>query len=188
MMQKITYTIRFFSYWHCGSGLSAGATLDELVIKDKKRMPFIPGRTIKGLVREAAENYLRFSGKEELIAMLDAAFGLEASTENIGNMGCMHFENAVLSEKEYLAIVNNNAQDYLYEKLTSTAIGKNGVAKDFSLRSIEVTVPCTLCGTIMNVPEQLRTVLVDSLGLIKRIGQKRNRGLGRCDVKEGGQQ
>lgn len=186
MMHKIKYTIHFLSYWHCGSGLSAGATLDELVIKDKNGMPFIPGRTIKGLVREAAENYLRFSGKQELIAMLNTAFGVEASTENNGKMGCMHFENAVLSEKEYAAIVENEAQDYLYDKLTSTAIGKDGVVKDFSLRSMEVTVPCTLYGTIINVPEQLRTVLADSLGLIKRIGQKRNRGLGRCDVKEGG--
>ena len=51
----ITYTIEFFSYWHCGSGLSAGADVDSLVIKDAKGMPFVPGKTIKGLIREAAE-------------------------------------------------------------------------------------------------------------------------------------
>ena len=47
----ITYTIEFFSYWHCGSGLSAGADVDSLVIKDAIGMPFVPGKTIKGLIR-----------------------------------------------------------------------------------------------------------------------------------------
>ena len=54
----ITYTIELFSYWHCGSGLSAGADVDSLVIKDAKGMPFVPGKTIKGLIREAAETLI----------------------------------------------------------------------------------------------------------------------------------
>lgn len=156
------------------------------MIKDKNRLPFIPGRTIKGLVRESVENYLSLSHKENLIELLHAAFGTEASSCETGNMGCLHFSNAVLSKKDSEAIVSNKAQDYLYDKLTTTAIGADGTAKDFSLRSMEVTIPCQLTGRISNVPESLRDVVIESFGLIKRIGQKRNRGLGRCDMKEGG--
>lgn len=185
-MQDITYTIQFYTRWHCGSGLSAGADVDALVIKDKDRLPFIPGRTIKGLVRESVENYLRLSHKENLMDLLHSAFGTEANSCEMGNMGYMHFCNAVLSKAEADAIVSNKAQDYLYDKLTTTAIGADGTAKDFSLRSMEVTIPCQLIGHISNVPESLRDVVIESLGLIKRIGQKRNRGLGRCDMKEGG--
>ena len=29
------YSIEFHSYWHCGSGLSAGADVDSLPVKDK---------------------------------------------------------------------------------------------------------------------------------------------------------
>ncbi len=183
MTHDITYSIRFFSRWHCGSGLSAGADVDNLVVKDKNGMPFIPGKTIKGLVREAAENYVRLSGDTACAEMLTIAFGTEA-----GTTGCMHFSNAKLSDKEYHAIVVAKAQEYLYDKLTTTAIGADGTAKDFSLRSMEVTVPCTLHGQITDVPEELAAVIENSFGLIKRIGQKRSRGLGRCDMRKGGAQ
>ncbi len=187
MAHDITYSIRFFSRWHCGSGLSAGADVDNLVVKDKNGMPFIPGKTIKGLVREAAENYVRLSGDTAYAEMLTIAFGTEAGSE-AGTTGCMHFSNAKLGDKEYHAIVAAKAQEYLYDKLTTTAIGADGTAKDFSLRSMEVTVPCTLHGQITDVPEELAAVIENSFGLIKRIGQKRSRGLGRCDMRKGGAQ
>lgn len=188
MTHDITYTIRFFSRWHCGSGLSAGADVDNLVIKDKNGMPFIPGKTVKGLVREAAENYLCLSHDTGHAEILTAAFGSEAGSSATGTTGCMHFGNAVLEQKEYTAIVAAKAQEYLYDKLTTTAIGADGTAKDFSLRSMEVTVPCTLHGQITDVPEELAAVIENSFGLVKRVGQKRNRGLGRCDMKKGGAQ
>ena len=52
-MSTIKYEIEFFSNWHCGSGLAAGADVDALVIKDQEGLPYIPGRTLKGLLREA---------------------------------------------------------------------------------------------------------------------------------------
>ena len=61
--KRIDYQIEFFSQWHCGSGLSAGADIDLLVIKDKEGMPFIPGKTLKGLIREAVENLVLYKGQ-----------------------------------------------------------------------------------------------------------------------------
>jgi CRISPR/Cas system CMR subunit Cmr4 (Cas7 group RAMP superfamily) len=55
MSKTIEYQIEFFSEWHCGSGLAAGADVDALVVKDKDKLPFVPGKTIKGLIREAAD-------------------------------------------------------------------------------------------------------------------------------------
>lgn len=57
------YQIQFHTDWHCGSGLAAGADLDALVVKDKEDLPFIPGKTIKGLVREAVEDMQSFQEK-----------------------------------------------------------------------------------------------------------------------------
>lgn len=43
----IKYKIEFFSNWHCGSGLAAGADVDALVVKDCNGLPYVPGKTIK---------------------------------------------------------------------------------------------------------------------------------------------
>jgi len=73
----ITYTIELFSYWHCGSGLSAGADVDSLVIKDAKGMPFVPGKTIKGLIREAAETLICLApGRYPSQEIIDVIFGV----------------------------------------------------------------------------------------------------------------
>ncbi len=187
----INYTITFYSPWHCGSGLSAGADVDALVVKDRNKMPFVPGKTLKGLIREAFENYIcMVDVSEEVFELAEKTFGKRSDNTNNNEttMGSAHFSNAVLCAKEYKAITQGNMQKYLYNKLTTTAIDENGVAKDHSLRSEEVVVPCTLHATITGVPEAIHEILIKSLGLIKRLGQKRNRGLGRCDIKEGGAQ
>lgn len=180
----INYHICFYSQWHCGSGTSAGADVDALVIKDKSDMPYIPGKTLKGLVREAVDNLVQYEGKTgEIQAVLDEAFGVEGKVT-----GCLHFSNATLAEKEYDAIVGNEAQEYLYNKVSTTAIGDDGTVVEHSLRSMETVVPCTLYARMTGVPAELRETIARALGLIKRLGQKRNRGLGRCDIAEGGMQ
>ena len=62
---KITDKIEFHTDWHCGSGLAAGADVDALVVKDENGMPFVPGKTIKGLVREAVSEIRSFKGATE---------------------------------------------------------------------------------------------------------------------------
>lgn len=179
MEETIKYKITFYAQWHCGSGTSAGADLDALVIKDKNDMPFIPGKTLKGLIREAVENLVQLEGKdEELTARIGEAFGTEGK-----QTGCLHFSNAVMVKREYDAIVSHKAQQYLYNKVTTTSIDKDGVAKDHSLRSMETVVPCTLEAEISEVPAELRDTIMRAFGMIKRMGLKRNRGLGRCEIK-----
>lgn len=187
MTKTINITIRFFSQWHCGSGTSAGADVDELVVKDKNGMPYIPGKTLKGLIREATEDYVSFSSQSEALGTLLAeTFGKELGETPEQTAGCAHFGNAVLEGTEYEAIVENHAQQYMYDKITTTAIDDDGIVKDHSLRSMEVVLPCTLYASITGVPEDLADILSESFGMIKRMGQKRNRGLGRCEIKEGG--
>lgn len=180
-MKTINYKITFHTYWHCGSGLAAGANVDALVVKDKDGMPFVPGKTIKGLVREA---FTLLNTDAEAVKQI---FGIE------GDARCdSFFTNAVMDEKEHEFIVSQNAASYLYRTLASTAIEDNGIARDNSLRSIQVTVPCTLTGEIHNIPDDKSELITNALRYIKRLGQWRNRGLGRCTIetpnKEGGKQ
>lgn len=188
-MKNIRYSIHFYSPWHCGSGLSAGADVDALVIKDKNELPFIPGKTLKGLIREAVEDYVSLSGCLTDAAITNA-FGLPANPDdtNENQPGSAFFTNGTLNDKEATAIVTNKAQHFLYNNVSSTAIGKDGIALDHSLRSIQTVVPCTLCAMIYDIPDDVAAILGKSLGLIHHIGVNRSRGLGRCDfiIEEGG--
>lgn len=182
-MKQINYKIKFYSPWHCGSGLSAGADVDALVIKDADGLPFIPGRTLKGLIREAAEDYNNFCEKTDN-QLIVKVFGNEEDSEDPSSIqkGVAYFTNAVLPENEKMAIIDNDAQQFLFKEVASTAIGSDGVAKEHSLRKAEVTVPCTLVGSIYDVPDEAETLIDHALRMIKHIGMNRNRGLGRCDI------
>ena len=186
-MSDLTLKIQFFSPWHCGSGLSAGADTDALVIKNPHGLPFVPGKTIKGLVREAVEDYVALKGEN---INLEEAFGVEASPEDSSSnlKGYLYFTNGELSREEAHAIISTQAQDFLYINKVETAIAENGITQEHSLRTIETTVPCTLYAQIMHVDEALANVIEPALGLIKHMGVERNRGLGRClfTIEKGG--
>ena len=71
----------------------------------------------------------------------------------------------------------------LYSSISATAIGDDGIAKDHSLRKIQVTAPCSLYGMIANVPADSLGILEEAMKYIKRIGLGRNHGLGRCKIE-----
>lgn len=187
-MNDITIKIEFFSPWSCSSGLSAGAEADGLVIKDTNGIPYIPGKTVKGVIREAVEDYISFSG---LSVSLDNSFGKNAEEcgDDLPQKGSLFFSNAHLAEDEAEAIVAEGMTEFLYTNRTSTAIdGKTGIAKDHSLRTVETTVPCTLYAQVLHVDNELLRIMEQALGLIKHMGIGRNRGMGRCrfSIEKGG--
>lgn len=175
------YTIQFYNDWHCGSGLAAGADVDALVVKDRRGLPFVPGKTVKGMVREAMEVLCQLGecSEADVRQMLGIASGRQ---EDVTHKGVCNFSNAAIPEDIANAIIAEGASQYLYRSIASTAINDEGVAKQHSLRSVEVTVPCSLTGVIYNVPKEHFELLKRSMGLVKRMGQSRNRGLGRCDI------
>lgn len=181
MIMDIKYKITFHTDWHCGSGLAAGADVDALVVKDKDGLPFVPGKTIKGLAREAM---IEIGSVED--ALFVKIFG-NFDDKDKKDKGEAFFKNAELSESEKKAIITNNVSKYLYRSIASTAIDETGIAKEHSLRKMEVVVPCELEGEILDVPEEIAGQIENALKYIKRMGQNRNRGLGRCTITvEGG--
>lgn len=191
---NITYEIKFHTDWHCGSGLAAGADVDALVVKDKDGLPFVPGKTMKGLIREAIEE-MELPIEENDRNLFIQAFGnsedrnansrLTEESENYDFLqkGETFFTNAELSEDERLAIVSNNAARFMYRSISSTAIDDDGIAVEHSLRKTEVVVPCTLEGEILGINDRnLAEEILKALSYIKRLGQNRNRGFGRCTI------
>jgi len=179
-MADIKYTIEFFSDWHCGSGLAAGADVDALVVKDNNKLPFVPGKTMKGLIKEAVDNIVVYEkiNKDDIIKKAFGYFDDKDKSEK----GEMFFTNAELNEADAKTIIKENLQDFMYHSIASTAIDKDGIAKDHSLRKMEVVVPCKLEGYIKYVPSELVSEMISGLKFIKRLGVNRNRGLGRCKI------
>ena len=65
-------TISFLSYWFVSTGNEQGAYADQLALKDSEGFPYIPGKTIKGVFREAfrlAGNSGWFSDSENEIPL-----------------------------------------------------------------------------------------------------------------------
>ena len=178
----ISYKITFYSDWNCGSGLGAGADVDLLPIKDASGLPFVPGKTMKGLVREALETLyaLRKKDSQDIIELM----GKENKSSDGRDMqnGCSFFTNDVIPEELSRQICSQKWQDYLFRSIASTAIGDDGVAKKHSLRKVQTTIPCEMVGSILDVPENMVEEVSDALRFVKRVGYNRSRGLGRCDI------
>lgn len=181
-MKTIDYTIEFFSDWHCGSGLAAGADIDALVVKDRNGLPYVPGKTMKGLIREAVVDVLFLEGKNESVNAFVKAFGYFQDSENHEKGSCF-FSNATIPDQISKVIIANDAQAYLYRKQSSTALDDGGIAKANTLRKIQTVIPLQLSGQILDVNDEMCEYVESGIKMIKRIGLNRNRGLGRCLIK-----
>jgi len=184
----IKYKVEFLDYWHLSSGLSAGAKLDSTVIKDKDDLPYLSGKTLKGLVREMA---LEFE-----CDFIETCFGTTTDKDDKcykegkeEREGSCYFSNATLPTEVADEIKEHKLQERLYDVIASTKIGQKGlksetegIAVTNSLREIEVVVPLTLEGFIDDIPSGYEKNLIQALKMIKRMGLNRNRGLGRCQI------
>lgn len=167
-MKKIEYKITFFDYWHLSSGESGGSSFDSLAIKDEFGLPYVPGKTLKGLTRGMAEVID--------INLTNEIFGTQGNTQ-----AKSYFSNANLKDEQLTCLrANKNFIKHLYSKVTQTKIDKNGISDDKSLREIEVVIPLELYGEIYCDEENL---IKSSLKMIKQMGLNRNRGLGRCQIE-----
>ncbi len=190
-MTTATLTLDIKTYWHPGGGRGGGFVVDALAHRDSNGLPTLPGRHLKGLLREAVEfaENLHWSGYAYLPQML---FG--ERTKNALNAtptsGCLRISDATLPNEvgTWLASEAGRALiPNLYRKLYATAVDQvSGAAVDRSLRGIEVVVPVTLQARIDPIigreapPEAWLDRLKQILPLIDAVGAHRTRGLGRA--------
>lgn len=185
-MKTILYKLTFLTWWHCGSGQAAGPDVDELTMKDADGLPFIPGRTMKGLLRDACRLLEDYSFEGMNMERINAVFGYynEKKDNEYPKKGLAFFSDMVLPVNDRNKITaDKDLIRSLYSSIAATAIGEDGIAKDHSLRKIQVTVPCELYGMIANVSEEDIRMLENAMKYIKRMGLGRSHGLGRCIIQ-----
>jgi len=198
------------SYWRVGSGHGGGVLADSVILRDATGLPTIPGRAIKGLLRDAME-LASLSGAvtseriKKWFGTPLAGHGDREQKPKDGDKqevrleegrfkseeGCLWIGSARLSDDwlEWAQATSEHEKQGVVGSLScyqsSTAIDQRGVAKQHSLRVAEVAVPMTLWAEIRG-PEDDRTWVDDlkhSLPLLRALGSRRNRGLGRVDVE-----
>lgn len=180
-MQTLKFKVEFFTFWHIGSGTSGGTYADNLVLKDQNNLPYIPGRTLKGLFREASEELSKLQPSLISSNQIEIIFG-KREGQGLEDESKAFFKNAVISKELASLIIENNTQDSLYQVLSATRLDSQGLADDGSLRQLEVCVPLSLFGTIEIFEEADSSFLNHSASWIKQLGLNRNRGLGRCKI------
>lgn len=179
------FEISFLSYWHAGCGFGRSADVDALMLKGTDRLPYLPGRTIKGLLREAMQCC------EDAGAVpsetTETLFGTPAEEgEYTGSIpGVLIFDNAYLpaNERKWLASNDGKAsRAALFDSFASTSLDSDGIAKDKTLRTIELCVPVSLVSEISGITEEGGTKehLEKAAALLRSAGAHRSRGLGRC--------
>ena len=142
-----------------------------MVAKDKNFLPYIPGKTLKGHIREMALTL----NKDEFVNKCFGKASVEGEENTEREEGECYFSNAGLKEA-----VNPKLTSYLYHTIASTKIAENGLADTGSLREIEVVVPLTLYAIIENCDDE--ETMEKAFKQVKRIGLNRSRGLGRCEI------
>lgn len=204
-------TLEFRNYWHAGSGKGEGHHVDALCERGHDGLPVLPGRQLKGLLRNAVHRAEAWgwladipcpagplgTHEELLFGSRSQSESRDATQPGLLQIGSGHLPE---SERQYLADpAQVELRNQLFEELFSTAINEQGTAQRYSLRGLEVCIPLTLHVSLqLNVTAQqdeLRSqqqnylqaghglrVLETALPLLDNLGAHRTRGLGEAIV------
>ena len=181
MIAKLT--IELLSYWQVGSGRGRGADADALALKDRHGLPYLPGKSLKGLLREGLQ--ICEDSKAIDAGRTNQWMGTPAKeSSSPSKPGLLRMENATLeqSEAQWLASEDGAAaRSALYDTVASTKLDDKGMAQKSTLRTIEICVPVTLHARIRG-PQGGDWIadLEKACSVIRAVGAHRRRGLGRC--------
>lgn len=194
MNQTKFLKLDFHEYWIAGTGCASSPWLDEDTDK-ADGLPFVSGRTLKGLLRDAvrcAEAWGWLDGLTKPDASWPIALFGSSTLETPGLTpddsveGTLKIGNADLpSEVRQYLLATPSLREGLHRAIFATAITVEGAASKGSLRGMEVNVPLSLEACIMpteRTPENWAEVLSRSLPLIRELGKRRTRGFGRATL------
>jgi CRISPR/Cas system CSM-associated protein Csm3 (group 7 of RAMP superfamily) len=206
MNNSVEQTIEFqiLTWWHPGTGRGDGAVADAVAHRGEDELPLVPGRTVKGLVRDACACAAQAGilSADEIVALFGSGPPRDTSADTRvpqleearfhTKAGSLRFSSARLgqtrdkqTEWSSWARTNKRSVRELTAYVASTEIEKDtGIAKDKTLRTIEVVVPLTLFAFVRG-PESGPWEKIDqSLRLfLRKLGSHRNRGLGRVHAR-----
>lgn len=193
-------------YWHCATGRTERVGSGARVVR-KHGLPLVPGRTVRGLLREAVRQAETFGHvkpgvTEWLFGGMGAAQPQDEADLTMVRFrttpGALVVDDATLPQAWRIwartrpAVADGvDPLDLMGETLHATRLDGEGQVEHGSLRSMEVMPPMTLTAPLAldpppgclepdwASPGDWRAVLATALPLLRGLGSHRNRGLGR---------
>lgn len=195
-MSAATLILDIKSYWHPGTGRGAGTALDAVTHRDSRGLPALPGRTVKGLLRDLVRQAEALSWYQDrqtagAPSLEDRLFGWRSRAdavrpEQTPEFGCLHVTDAGLPAGSADHLIRHpELLPGLYRAHFRTRIDPgSGTAYEKSLRGAEVIVPLTLRAGITELaggdpPPNWPALLELALPLLRGLGETRTRGFGR---------
>jgi len=213
----VNFTLRFQmdSDWHVGAGYGRAGSVDRLLIRDDRGLPFLPAKTVRGMWRDAAERLARGlddgANAGPWQRLVDDVFGSQPQLWRDDPSG-YHTEPTNQPRETALRVSPAQLPDGLRQKLHGNELDRvalraavsfvkpgvaidddSGRAKDDFLRFEEMG----RAGTVLTAKatfglerfggstpqfEAARSLMLAATKLITRIGGKRRRGAGKCEV------
>lgn len=190
-MSRRTLEIRLLDTWHVGTGQGRGSHLDAIVARDVDGLPYVPGRMLRGLLRDAVDALEQWGHVSAGTAR--RIFGSESQDASSAS-GCIGVSDALLpeAERELLGHPQQGAlRAGLFLSSYQTAIElASGTADAGSLRGVELVVPLTLHAQIELTGQAASTAwdtLTQALPLVRAIGAMKTRGHGRAALAWAGE-
>jgi len=188
--------VRFESDWHIGSGAGIPGSVDRQVLRDAEGLPFVPGKTITGILRDAAEMVVEVrdggeNGEGRWRRALVSLFGGQPEAHGgspvaAASSAAIGFGDAVLSSglRDRIAARAELAQALFFVQPGVKISRKSGRAEEDHLFSFEkVRAGCVLRAPVYKnreLAEEERILLEDAVKATRRMGADRRRGGGRC--------
>jgi CRISPR/Cas system CSM-associated protein Csm3 (group 7 of RAMP superfamily) len=200
---KVYVDFELLTYWHAGTGRGAGPDLDAVVARTPAGLPYLPGRTVKGLLRDAMELAVACDTQKSRQAV-DHWLGTalrpvkpdrrerEIEEQRFSTKpGRLRVSSAEMVDDDHRtdtweawARAHPARVEHLFSSFASTKL-EGGTAADKTLRAVEVAVPMKLRAAVECDDATDATwiaLLKEAAPLLRALGSHRNRGLGRVRV------
>lgn len=188
MADTATLEIELLDFWHCGSGRGSNDFLDAVAGRDAAGLPFVPGRLLKGLLRDAVARYEAFG--HAAVGSTEALFGTRHAAPEAPRLpGRIRVGDARLPEvlRAWLRAPGGAAyRQALARELFAATVDDTGKPRESGPRGLEVIVPVVLEAELLAIgdaPDGWRGLLAAALPLAGAVGAHRTRGLGRCAMR-----
>ena len=207
-MEPIRITIRFKAGFAVQSGYGLAGILDNTVMRDARGLPYIPGTTLKGVIREACteisllkrEPYKNVIDEMNNIIKQDKDPNIASSYSPVTRIfgtpfipSAFEFHSAYIGMEETDRDVLEFVRDWASWNESHTSISpETGTAKKGHLFSMEVTAhdfhcrDYLFCFDIVPVPglvnHELFSLIFCGIRLVDHIGSGKTRGKGLVEM------
>lgn len=199
MAKRISLKITMLSDWHIGAGSGRSGNIDSLVRRDADGFPYIPGKTLVGVIRDACETVADSLGVNwpkyaELLFGSQPALSKETGVIAKPTPAALALDSAYYPKSIRIGIENKPA---LRNALTFVKPGvaidpETGRSKEDFLRFQEMARAggklfaegyLDLSGYDDDTQKNALALLYAGCKFVDQLGGKRRRGAGRCRIE-----